>query len=115
MAAKNELKKPKKQESFKIGIEYQPVVGLKSTMISGALSSTTPDRMINLVCYTERRAFPKTTSLSVSPEDVIEGEDEGSEGMVRELQYSLLLNEDSAEDLIGALEYGLELLRKSKP
>jgi hypothetical protein len=107
-------KSPENQDGFVIDVNYVPVSDLKTLLISGSLSTATPDRLINLFLYTERRAIPTKTSITVTPEGATESDDEfeNGEGLIREITHSLLLDTQAAQALINGLTTTLNSLKK---
>ncbi len=111
-------KLPVEQADFRVNIKYQPVYDLKTVTASGAMANLTPDRLINLVFFTERRSYPISTYVNVTKTSSKEADDEyesgNGESLVREINQSIIVDESTARFLLETLEDALGHIEKAR-
>jgi len=85
--------------------------------VDGAIGGITPQREIFVSVFSERAALPTMIEFGISPDGELGDElkREGKEGLVREMDIGMVLNEDAAQNLLELLQKQLQVLKESVP
>lgn len=86
----------------KVRFHYLKSTGFRVVVSDGVIGGLTPSGFLHLAFYNERPAIPKTTEQNIDEFGNLIGKAEVIEskvGIVREIEFDVLLNRDSATDL----------------
>jgi hypothetical protein len=83
----------------------------------GAIGGITSGRGIFLSIFSERGAIPQVVEQAINPDGSLGSEisREGKEGLVREIEVGVMLNERTAKDIAEWLLKQAEILKASEP
>jgi hypothetical protein len=101
----------KKERAFKI--QYTQPADLKTTLVSGAVSNLTPDMMLHIAFYAERRGFPDAATVTIAPDGTTSEEQEFTQSYVREIQYSALMDVKTAEYIISTIQFAVDTFKEA--
>ncbi len=96
-------------------IDYVPTEGLRTTYVSGTTAIPTPEGLINVLGFVERKSFPSRVTISPRPDEQgSRWREDAPSSWVRELQFSLLMDEDAVSDTIDVLQQSLDELKERR-
>jgi len=98
-----------KDEQASVTISYIQPADLRTTYLSGAVSTTNSEGLIHVMGFVERKTYPSKLIVSREPDETGSRLREvGPYNWVREIQISVLLDKDAVEDLISVLQQSLK-------
>ena len=78
--------------------------------IDGAIGGLTPSGHLHIAFYAERAAIPQKTTQKINPDGTLGDETarEGKEGVVRQMETDIIVNENTARNIKVWLDQKLE-------
>lgn len=96
----------------KLMIHYQKNPLYRNVYADGAIGGVTPQGKLNLNFYATRNTIPKSVEYDISKDGAISDEKarivNGKSGLVREIEFSIYLDKNTAKDLYSFLKLHLE-------
>ncbi len=95
-----------------INFHYIKATDFRTVHVDGAIGGLTTKGFLHVSLFCERAAIPKKTTFNLLPdghlgEEVVEKR-ESKEGIVRQMEVDLIMNEETARDLRNWLDQSLE-------
>ena len=101
-----------------IDFHYLKAPDFRSVHIDGAIGGLTSKGFLHMALFAERSAIPRKVAYNVLPGgklgDEIEGSRESKQGIIREMEIDLIMNEETAIELRIWLDQNLEEFEKRR-
>lgn len=94
----------------KITFHYLKGPDFRTIHVDGAIGGLTPNGHLHIAFYAERVAIPQTTTQPINPDGTLGDEiaRESKEGVVRQMETDIIVNESTARNIKVWLDQKLE-------
>lgn len=100
----------KRSNPEELTFHYLKGPDFRTIHVDGAIGGLTPNGFLHIAFYAERAAIPQSTTLKVNPDGSLGDElaREGKDGVVRQMETDIIVNENTARNIKVWLDQKLE-------